>query len=98
VTAVVLLALVVYPYDGSHRQNDWYKVAFFGHVARFDDPASFGDALDAVESTRRGHIVEQAWVVSRLVQRKYVLMRWSFHAIGAAVGLQATALALNLLL
>jgi hypothetical protein len=73
VASGVFLGWTLYPRD--IRGTPARRLLYFGHVIAFQSVTELTDALNAVEHDRGGRLVEQLLGVSRLVHKKYALMR-----------------------
>jgi hypothetical protein len=65
---------------------------YFGHAAQFDSFREFLDTLDEISGERAVRTASQLWLVSRILVRKYKLIRFALVSFGvAAVMLVAAA-------
>ncbi len=66
-------------------------ITFWGHVATFDTLAAFTEALNKTGVDDGYRTRHQLWRISKIVDKKFCLIRWSLALSGVAVGLLAFA-------
>lgn len=67
------------------------KVAYFGHAVMFEDPASFARALGEAAKDPLARALDQVWVLSRVVQRKYRATRNAMVLLATAIAMLIAA-------
>ncbi len=77
---IVLLATSIFPRITHHDPKG--KVAYFGHVASYPSAEALRLALEDSARSADDRTVDQLWTVSRIVVRKYRLIRWALVLIG----------------
>lgn len=77
VAAVVAASLAVWPrWDASDAERG---ISYWGHVATFSAFAEFSDAIGNGPVNPDERVKHQLWHLSRIVQRKYSLVRIAFQ-------------------
>lgn len=80
ICSVVSAASAVWPrYSKSDLGNG---ITYWGHVASFDNLLAFSKALDATPLDNSYRVRHQLWHMSRVVNRKYNLIRFSLTFAG----------------
>jgi hypothetical protein len=82
---LILLGASIFPRIVHHDPEG--KVAYFGHVASYPNVEALHAALDAAAETQDDRTTDQLWVVSRIVVRKYRLIRWALTLLGLGFAL-----------
>lgn len=89
IVAVGCAALAVWPrYTRADVSGGIY---YWGHVATFSDFDAFHEAIHAQRGVNVQRTHHQLWRLSRLVHRKYTLVRAALAAAGTAVSLLLVA-------
>jgi Family of unknown function (DUF5706) len=83
VLSVVLAAGAVWPRYSRHRAGD--GVYYWGDVAKFKSVDQLSQHLDVAAPAPGDRTRHQLWELSRIVSKKYALIRWAFIAIALAV-------------
>lgn len=78
---IVLLSISIFPRI-VHRDPAG-KVAYFGHVASYPNVEALRAALATAAADPDDRTTNQLWVISRIVVRKYRLIRWALGLFGA---------------
>jgi hypothetical protein len=89
-SGIVALATALMPRMRHHEEP--FNVRYFGHAATFSSPAELSTALQQTQGQEADRAIDQLWVTSRIVVRKYVRIRYALIAYGAAVSLIVAAL------
>jgi hypothetical protein len=92
----VYLGRTLYPRD--IRNYPANRLLYFGHVVDFDTVNGLATALRTVEHDEEHRLVEQLLGVSRLVHRKYQLMRFALIALGSGTACCIIATLMNAVL
>jgi Pycsar effector protein len=92
---VVWIAASVYP--RIHQPETLYPgmPAYYGDVAAYQDVNAFRDAISRAPEARE-RLINQTYVVSKIVQWKYVLLRRGLLSISAAIIACMLAVIINL--
>jgi hypothetical protein len=90
--ALTCLASVIYPRGRDRRSKRLTKVAYFGDVLALDSPAELHSLLSQPGVQPSRIWIDQVWQMSRIVSRKYRLVRWALWLLGAASALGAIVL------
>jgi MFS family permease len=69
--------------------------SYFGDVAEYKDIQTFRQAVEQAPSYRE-RLIDQTFVVSRIVQRKYVLLRRGLRFLLLAISTCAAAVLINI--
>ena len=88
--AFVLLCMSIYPRVRMDLQKE--KLSFFGHVAQFDSPEELANAIMTKAERQFDRLVDQLFVVSRILIRKYRFMRAAFWSFGIGIVLCLVAI------
>jgi MFS family permease len=72
--------------------------AYFGDVASYSNVDAFRQAIEETLPNPRERLIDQTFVLSNLVQRKYVLLRRGLRCLLLAILACAAAILINLLL
>ena len=85
-----VLGISIFPRIVHHDPGG--KVAYFGHAASYPNIEALRAALEAAAAQPDDRTLDQLWIVSRIVVRKYRLIRWALVALGGgfALGLVAS--------
>jgi hypothetical protein len=83
VAAVTCAGFAVWP--RTHRTTDRTPIYYWRHVARYRTLVEYITALDERMPRRLDRTRHQTWEISRIVQRKYDLIRLAFLAAAIAV-------------
>lgn len=84
VASVVLAGLAVWPRIGAPHKT---HVFYWGDVVRFKTDAALGQFLDGHPIDAVARTRNQLWAISRIVKRKYVMIRWAMRAAVGAIAL-----------
>jgi hypothetical protein len=79
-----LLALAVVP--RMRHSEDRLRVSYFGHVVAIGTREDLRDAVAAAASNPLDRVVDQLFVVSRIVERKYRLTRNAMQCMAGSAG------------
>ena len=90
--AVTCLASVIYPRSRPRQAERLTKVAYFGDVVALDSPAELRGILSQPDVQLSEIWIDQVWQMSKIVSRKYRLVRWAVWLLGAALALGAIVL------
>ena len=80
----ILLGMTLYPRD--IRGTPATRLLYFGHVIAYESVPDLAAALRSVEEDADHRLVEQLLGVSRLVHKKYGMMRMALLALGFGTG------------
>ncbi|MEO3813116.1 Pycsar system effector family protein [Sphaerisporangium sp. B11E5] len=94
--SLACLAGAVYPRLGTDRTRKEEVVEYFGDVVRYDSGEALAAALMSVSGRDLRRISGQVRRVSQIVSRKYLLIRWGFWLLSAAIFSTAAAVVLDL--
>ena len=90
--ALTCLASVIYPRGRARKSGRLTEVAYFGDVVALDSPAELHSLLSQPDVQLSGIWIDQVWQMSRIVSRKYRLVRWAVWLLGTAAALGAIVL------
>ena len=94
---VVAFAAAVWPRISHEKPKD--EVAYFGHVVQYEKVEDFEAALNrAASSPSKDRTVDQLFVISKIVQKKYQLIQLGMKLLGVALVLCVLAVVLARLL
>jgi len=85
----VALAMALAP--RTRHPEDKSTVRYFGHAAQFDSIEEFDHALGEAKDDGASRTVSQLWLLSRVLVRKYELIRFSLVSFGLAAVLLIVA-------
>ncbi|MEW9553174.1 Pycsar system effector family protein [Nonomuraea sp. NPDC050783] len=94
--SVIVLASAVYP--RMDRRKRGTAVMYFADVLRFDTAQDLSDALLASSTLDLERIADQLQRISRIIGRKFRLIRWGFWLLLGALASTVGAAVINLLL
>lgn len=77
--------------------EDRSKVAYFGHVAKFETLGDFRRALSDRQQSETERLQDQIWVLSRAVDRKYRYTRWAMVLFASGVVAMGAAVLIDML-
>ena len=89
-SGIVSLATALMPRVQHHE--DPSNVRYFGHAAAFSSPVELRTALQEAQDMEADRAIDQLWVTSKIVVRKYTRIRYALIAYGAAISLIVAAL------
>ena len=95
--ALVFLAMATYPRTRNERRSKG-AIAYFGDVLRVSDPGALRAALADSVSAHEELIVQKLFALSRIVTRKYRLIKLAFAAFSVALAAGAACVIQSLLL
>lgn len=81
--SIVLVASAVYPRIVHSEGRE--RLTFFGHAAAYGSVGELAAALPAAAARANGRPFDQLWHVSRIVTRKYRLVRWGLRVLAGSV-------------
>jgi uncharacterized membrane protein len=90
--ALTCLASVIYPRGTLRRSERLAKVAYFSDVVAVESPAELHKLLSRPDAQLSDIWIDQVWQMSRIVSRKYRLIRWAVWLLGSALALGAIVL------
>ncbi|WP_214412204.1 Pycsar system effector family protein [Sphaerisporangium fuscum] len=96
--SLACLAGAVYPRTGVSEIGDPRTVAYYGDVVRLDSVQALVNALVRTARPDLRGVADQVRRLSRIVDRKYRLIRWGFWLLSAAVGSTIVSVLLDLVL
>lgn len=96
VAALVCLAGAVYPRTGPDKASDGRGISYFADVRRYHSAQAVADVLRRSPNHDLLRLAGQIKQISRIVTRKYQLIRWGFWLLLAAILLSITAVLVNL--
>jgi hypothetical protein len=82
--ALTCLASVIYPRGRARQGGRLTRVAYFGDVVALDSPAELHSLLSQPDVQLSDIWIEQVWQMSRIVSRKYRLIRWAVWMLSVA--------------
>lgn len=85
IVGLILLGVSIFPRIVHHDRER--KVAYFGHVASYPSVDAVRAAMKTTAEQPDDRTLDQLWVVSRIVVRKYRLIRWALSLLGAGFAL-----------
>jgi hypothetical protein len=77
---LIMLGASIFPRIVHHDPDG--KVAYFGHVASYPNVEALHAALETLATDADDRTMDQLWVVSRIVVRKYRLIRLALLLLG----------------
>ena len=95
--ALVFLAMAAYPRTRTERRSQG-AIAYFGDVLRTPDPGALRAAIADSVSAHEELIVQKLFVLSRIVARKYLLIKLAFAAFSVALAAGAACVIQSALL
>jgi hypothetical protein len=90
--ALTCLAAVIYPRGRARKPGRLARVAYFGDVVALDSPAELHSLLSQPDVQLSGIWIDQLWQMSRIVSRKYRLVRLAMWLLGTGSALGAIVL------
>lgn len=78
-----LLVAALHPVTRHHEPRNHLR--YFGHVAQYVNVNAFREALDATDRQEHNRRVEQTYMLSRIVVRKYRLTTIAISLYGASI-------------
>lgn len=88
---VVALSSALFPRIG--HPEDKSALRYFGHVAQFESLEEFLGALNKISDQAVVRIASQLWLISKILVRKYDLIRFALIAFGIAAVMLISAAA-----
>ncbi|MEV6985504.1 Pycsar system effector family protein [Sphaerisporangium sp. NPDC051017] len=83
--SLACLAGAVYPRTGAPTARDSKVIAYYGDIVRFESVPALASALIGAAKPDLRQISDQVHRLSRIAYRKYLLIRWGFWLLAAAV-------------
>ena len=96
IAGIVTFAAAVWPRVRHKEPKD--ALTYFGHAAQYETVQNLEAALDEKVSSSKDRTTDQLLTVSKIVRRKYRLVRWGMSFIGIALVACASAIVLATLL
>jgi hypothetical protein len=86
---LIALGISIFPRIVHHDPAG--KVAYFGHAASYPSVEALRTAIEATAAQPDDRIFDQLWIISRIVARKYRLIRWALMSLGGGYALALVA-------
>jgi len=90
------VAAAVYPRIQRSTDSNPETLAYYGDVAAYEDIGSFRKALEQEPPDARKRLMDQTYVVSKIAQKKYVLIRRGMRCFAFAILACTAAILINI--